>query len=76
MSKMTAVFSKREPPVENGRVGTYESHNVSIRMMKMCDSSLVRPLSIIFNNCARTGTFPYIWKKSDVMPVHEKMRSS
>ena len=48
-------------------------HNdISIRMIKICDSALVKPLSIIFSNCLRTGTFPYIWKKSNVIPVHKK----
>ena len=46
---------------------------ISIRMIKICDSALVKPLSIRFNNSLKTGTFPYIWKKSNVIPVHEKM---
>ena len=47
--------------------------DISIRMVKICDSALVKPLSIIFNNSLKTGTFPYIWKKSNVIPVHRKM---
>ena len=39
-------------------------------MVKICDSALVKPLSIIFNNSLKTGTFPYIWKKSNVIPFH------
>ena len=50
--------------------------DVSIRMIKIYDSALVKPFSIIFNNCVRTGTFPCIWKKSNVIPVHKKMVSS
>ena len=50
--------------------------DVSIRMIKIYDSALVKPFSIIFNNCVRTGTFPCIWKKSNVIPVHKKMISS
>ena len=38
----------------------------------MCDSELAKPASIIFNNCVTTGTFPYIWKKPNVIPVHKK----
>ena len=41
-------------------------------MIKTCDSALVKPLTIIFNNSLKTGTFPYIWKKSNVIPVHKK----
>ena len=43
--------------------------DISIRIIKICQSALVKPLSIIFNNCVRTGTFPFIWKKSNVMHV-------
>ena len=51
---------------------SYGHDNISIRMIKIYDSALVKSLSIIFNNCVRTGTFPYIWKKSNVIPVHKK----
>ena len=47
--------------------------DISIRMIKICDSALAKPLSIIFNNCIKTGIFPYTWKKSNVIPVHKKM---
>ena len=46
--------------------------DISIRMIKICDSALVKPLSIIFSNCLRTGTFPHIWKKSNVIPIQKK----
>ena len=41
-------------------------------MIKICDSALAKPLSIIFNNCIKTGIFPYAWKKSNVIPVHKR----
>ena len=46
--------------------------DISIRMINICDSALAKPLSIIFNNCIKTEIFPYTWKKSNVIPVHEK----
>ena len=49
---------------------SYGHGDISIRMIKICDSALVKPLSMVFNSCVRTGTFPYIWKKSNVIPVH------
>ena len=39
---------------------SHDHDDISIRMIKICDLVLVKPLSIIFNNCIRTGTFPYI----------------
>ena len=47
-------------------------NDISIRLLKICDSSTVKPLSIIFKNCLQTGTFPNNWKKSDVVPIHKK----
>ena len=46
--------------------------DISIRLIKMCDSSIVRPLSIIFKNCLQSGSFPNNWKKSNVVPIHKK----
>ena len=45
----------------------------SIRMMKLCGQSIVKPLVIIFKNCViDSGIFPDIWKKSNIIPVHKK----
>ena len=46
--------------------------DISIRMIKTCDQSIVKPLSIIYQNCVNTGTFPDIWKKSNIVPVHKQ----
>ena len=46
--------------------------DISIRMIKIGDSALMKPLSIIFNNSLKTGTFPCTWKKSNVMPARKK----
>ena len=32
--------------------------DISIRLQKICDPSIVRPLSIIFKNCLQSGSFP------------------
>ena len=47
-------------------------NDISIRLLKICDSSIVKPLSIIFKSCLQTGAFPNNWKKSNVVPVHKK----
>ena len=46
--------------------------DVSIRMIRICDQSIVKPLSIIYRNGLNTGTFPDICKKSNIVPVHKK----
>ena len=45
---------------------------ISIRMLKLCDKSIITPLSILFQNCIETKTFPDTWKKSNIVPVHRK----
>ena len=38
--------------------------DISIRLQKICNSSIVTPLSIVFKNCLQSGSFPNNWKKS------------
>ena len=46
--------------------------DISIRLLKICDSSIKKPLSIIFKNHLQTATFPNNWKKSNAVPIHKK----
>ena len=46
--------------------------NISIRMIKICDKSLVKPLILLFENSAKSSSYPDIWKKSNINPVHKK----
>ena len=50
----------------------YGHDDISIRMLQICDSAIVKPLSIIFNNCITQSIFPDIWKKSNICPIHKK----
>ena len=45
---------------------------ISVRMIKSADASVVTPLMIIFTNCLRQGVFPEIWKCANIVPVHKK----
>ena len=45
---------------------------ISIRMIKICDTSICRPLKLIFQACLESGKFPNEWKKVNVVPVHKK----
>ena len=45
---------------------------ISVRMMEMCDESLIQTLSLIFRGCIDTGVYPDTWKKSNIVPVHKK----
>ncbi len=46
--------------------------NISVPMIKLFDDSLVLPLRLIFENCLSQGTFPDIWKRANIVPVHKK----
>ena len=41
-------------------------------MIKICDNSIVEPLCLIFEECLKTGTYPSMWKKTNVIPIHKK----
>ena len=46
--------------------------DISIRMIKICDKSLIKPLMLIFKKSIRSSYYPDIWKKSNVIPLHKK----
>ena len=45
---------------------------ISIAMIKICDISIVKPLHLIFEECLKTGTYPSLWKKANVLLIHKK----
>ena len=45
---------------------------ISIRMIKICDESLLKPLLILFKNSLKLSYYPDIWKKSNIIPAHKK----
>ena len=46
--------------------------NLSMSMVKICDSGINKPLCLIYEKSMMTGVFPDIWKKANVLPVHKK----
>ena len=46
--------------------------NMLTRMIKNCDSNVVKPLSITFCNSLNSGIFPENWKRSNIVAVHKK----
>ena len=45
---------------------------ISIKMIKICSSSIVRPLKLIFDSAISCGHYPDSWKKGNIVPVHKK----
>ena len=60
--------------VRNLNVNKAHGHdNISMRMLKICDSVLVEPLSLIHKNCINSGVFPDSWKRSHIIPIYKQM---
>ena len=56
--------------IRNLNVNKAHGHDdISIRMLKICDSEVVEPLSLIYKNCIDSGIFPDIWKRSHIIPI-------
>ena len=41
-------------------------------MLKICNLAITKPLFIIIRNCINNSTFPDLWKKSNICPIHKK----
>ena len=49
------------------------SHDdISIRMIKICGKSILKPLIILLQNLTKSSHYPDIWKKSNIIPVQRK----
>ena len=46
--------------------------DISIRMKKIYDKSLVKPLIMLFQNSMTSTHYPDIWKRSNIILVHKK----
>ena len=47
-------------------------YGISIRMVKLSSPSIVKTLSITFQNCLKYSIFPDDWKKGNIVPVYKK----
>ena len=47
-------------------------NDISINMIKLCDTEIVKPIYLIYMECLGTGRFPSSWKKANVLLIHKK----
>ena len=47
-------------------------YDISIRIIKLCDKSLLKPLILLFKNSPQSSCYPDIWKRSNIIPAHKK----
>ena len=45
---------------------------ISIKMIKMCELSIITPLTIIYKKAIQSGIYPDNWKKGNIVPIHKK----
>ena len=45
---------------------------ISICKLKLCNKSIFKPMELIFKSCLVHETFPFGWKKANVISVHKK----
>ena len=60
------IIAKLDPNKAHGH------DKMSIRMIKICSTSICKPLRLIFNHCIKSGIYPCEWKKANVVPIHKK----
>ena len=48
---------------------------ISIQMVKLCNLTITKPLSVKYKNCLQQDVFPDEWKKVNVILVHIKTLS-
>ena len=46
--------------------------DISIRMIKICDKSFLKPLILLYENSTKSSCYPDLWKRSNIIPVHKK----
>ena len=51
---------------------TYGSDGISIRMLKLCASSISKPLPLLFKQILVKECFPNEKKKANMVPIHKK----
>ena len=72
---MTIDFKKEDILKIIRKLNVNKAHghdDISIRMLKICDSVVTEPLSILFKNCIESGIFPNVWKMSHIIPSYKK----
>ena len=59
-------------PIRALKIHNVHGHDdISIRMIKICNKSLLEPLNLIFLNSFKSPFYPHIWKRSNIIPVHK-----
>ena len=73
LSPLEIIASDIGKIVKALKVNKAHGHDeISIRMLKLCESAITEPLYLIFKSCLSSINFPDVWKKANVIPIHKK----
>ena len=73
LSNITFTEKDIEKIIQNLDSNKAHRHDmISIRMLKICGKSIIKPLLMIYKKCLEKGHFPNELKKANVVPVHKK----
>ena len=73
LSSLEIIASDIGKIIKALKVNKAHGHDeISIRMLKLCEPAITEPLYLIFKKCFSSNTFPDVWKKANVIPVHKK----
>ena len=73
LSKILSTSNGILKIVKNLDPNKAHSHDmISIWMVKLCDSSLCKPLELLFKSYLENGKFPLEWKRAIVVPANKK----
>ena len=64
------IINKLDPDIAQGYV------MISIRILKICGESILKPLELTLKSCIESGKFPIEWGKANVVPVHKKVTNN
>ena len=65
-AKIISIIRKSSPNKARG------CDNISILMLKICDTVIARPLKLIYEKYTETERYPLLWNKVNIVPVHKK----
>ena len=51
---------------------THDLDGISIRISKLCTTSICKPLQILYKNCFDNACFPQTWKNANIIPIQKK----
>ena len=50
----------------------HSDDKISLRMLKLSNKAICKPLYMIFTSYLETVVFPIHWKKKNIVPTHKK----